>query len=205
MENLRTQPLDWSAASLPRAGEAESGDAYLVLEILGGVLVAVADGAGHGPAAAAAAAIALASVERHAGEPLPTLLHRCHESLRNFRGVALSICEFHPSEDLMSWAGVGNVAGVLHHASPARSPRRETLIPQHGLLGDKMPVASVGSVRVEGGDTLALATDGIRIEFSETLSSVEAPRKMADRILASFKTGSDDALVVVARYAEATR
>lgn len=61
-----------------------------------------------------------------------------------------------------------------------------------------MPVPSV--LRVEPGDTLVLATDGIRQDFSSALSAVEPPGKLAERVLAEYAKGHDDALVVVARF-----
>ena len=52
------------------------------------------------------------------------------------------------------------------------------------------------------GDTLVFVTDGIRSGFADKLSALEPPQKSADRILAEYCRGSDDALVVVTRYLE---
>ena len=50
------------------------------------------------------------------------------------------------------------------------------------------------------GDTLIFVTDGIRSGFAKGLSTSDPPQLMADRILAEHSKGSDDALVLVARY-----
>ena len=52
------------------------------------------------------------------------------------------------------------------------------------------------------GDTLILATDGIGTGFMDQAPDA-GPQQTADRILASFGKGTDDALVVVARYEQA--
>jgi hypothetical protein len=50
------------------------------------------------------------------------------------------------------------------------------------------------------GDTLIFVTDGIRSGFARGLSTGDPPQLMANRILAEYGKGSDDALVLVARY-----
>jgi hypothetical protein len=51
------------------------------------------------------------------------------------------------------------------------------------------------------GDTLIFATDGIREGFTEGLALSDPPQQLADRILARYTKGTDDALVLVARHA----
>ena len=202
MAGVSTQLLDWGAASQPISGEERSGDGLLVHAASWGVLVAVADGLGHGPDAEAAARAALSVIERYAEEPLHALLVRCHQSLRGTRGATLALCAVHAVGRTISWVGVGNVAGVLLRADPHASPRMETLVPRSGLLGDHLPLVTVSSIGMARGDTLVLATDGVRSAFTEGLSREETPARLAARLLASYRRGTDDALVLVARYAE---
>jgi hypothetical protein len=56
------------------------------------------------------------------------------------------------------------------------------------------------SIPVAPGDLLLLATDGIRSGFAEGLRLDQSPQQLADHILARDVKGTDDALVVVARY-----
>jgi hypothetical protein len=56
-------------------------------------------------------------------------------------------------------------------------------------------------VRVAREDTLFFATDGIRKDFAETLTALENPQRAANRILNNYRSGSDDALVLVVRLA----
>ena len=211
MEHLTDSIVDWGVAARPFPGEECSGDGHLVLPVPGGVVLAVADGLGHGPAAAAAARTALETLTAYAAAPAPSLLTRCHWSLRHTRGVALSLSITRADEGMMTWAGVGNVAGVLLRANPYAAPRVEALVSRRGLLGDRIPSRGgalgdslppfpVWRVPIGRRDTLVLATDGIRGGFVEVLNSADAPRDLADRILSSYRDGADDALVLVARY-----
>jgi hypothetical protein len=56
------------------------------------------------------------------------------------------------------------------------------------------------TIPVETGDLLIFATDGIRSAFTRALPLTGSPLEMADYILAEHRRGTDDALVLVARY-----
>ena len=191
--------LDWAWAG--SALEAESGDLHVVAEFPEGVLVGVIDGLGHGIEAAASASAAASILASSAGEPLETLVVRCHEALRGARGAVMSLARFEgPS---MTWAGVGNVEGLLVRGDGVRP--RETIPLRGGIVGYHLPSLRADTVPVAPGDTLILATDGIHGGFGEALPRRATPRELADRILAAHARGSDDALVLVARYLGAER
>src|SRR5213594_1146981 len=113
-ETFRRVPgIEWGVVSVPLAGETESGDRHVVKEFPEGVLVAAVDGLGHGSEAAAAAKIATATLERHAQEPVVSLVRLCHLELKRSRGVVMSLASFNTRENRMEWLGVGNIEGVL--------------------------------------------------------------------------------------------
>jgi serine phosphatase RsbU (regulator of sigma subunit) len=200
VESVSARLLDWGVASLPIPGQAGSGDGHLVHVGSWGALVAVVDGVGHGSEAATATRIALEVLDHHAQEPLASLLGRCHERLKRTRGVALSMSAFRPAEGAMTWLGVGNVTGVLVRATPRAAPRVESLVSRAGLVGDQLPQVSASATPVAPGDTLIFATDGIRSDFADSQALSQAPREIAERVLARHGKGTDDALVLVARY-----
>ena len=192
--------LHWGVATLALAGQRESGDLHLVRAIAGGACVAVVDGLGHGEEAAAAAKTAVATVERFAHEPPLSVLQRCHEALIGTRGVVMSLATFDASRGTMTWLGVGNVEGVLQHADWSERSARVSLVTRGGILGGELPAVQAAIVPVTPGDTLVFATDGVRQEFVADISLREPPQRLADQILARFGKGTDDALVLVARY-----
>jgi serine/threonine protein phosphatase PrpC len=168
----------------------------------GGVLVAVMDGLGHGEQAAAAARIAVSALEDHASDSVIALLRLCHEKLLATRGLVMSIASFNGLDDTMTWLGVGNVEGVLVRANATASPARESLVSRGGVAGYQLPPLRAYVLPVMPGDLLLFATDGIQSGFAESMTPTanDTPQHIADRILAEHCKGTDDALVLVARY-----
>ena len=187
----------WGVASSVHHGEVSSGDDFVVRQMPHGALVAVVDGLGHGEEAAAAAKVGLASLANGEENPL-TLMTRCHERLRGTRGAALSLASFDLRDDSMSWIGVGNVEAKLWRADPRGGPPTESLLLRSGIVGLYLPALNRAVVRVRPGDTLILSTDGIREGFHIDLA--QTPQKIADAILERHTKGTDDALVLAARY-----
>jgi len=200
MEAVRTGLIEWAAAEGTRAGQTESGDRYLVAPTPDGALVAVVDGLGHGAEAADAAKVAVRSLERNAQQRVIPLVRDCHQSLVGTRGAVISVASFTAHDQTMTWLGVGNVEGLLLRAL-ATSPRRESLLLRGGVVGVHLPTLTAEIVPVTPGDTLILATDGVRSDFSsERLSQQDPPPMLADYILARWGKQDDDALVLVVRY-----
>ena len=198
----RAPLIEWGVATLALPGEAQSGDLHLVKPVGTGVLVAVVDGLGHGAEAATAAQAAVAALERHATESPIALIERCHRALKGTRGVVMSVALFARPERSMTWLGVGNVEGLLLYGdSAARSGSpRTSLVTRGGIVGSELPRPHPVVLPIAAGDTLIFTTDGIREGFAEALSSEATPQQLADHILARHGKGTDDALVLVARY-----
>jgi serine phosphatase RsbU (regulator of sigma subunit) len=189
-------------ASSALAGERESGDLHLVRPVESGVLVAVVDGLGHGEEAAAAARLAVGTLDRFAEEPLQEVVRHCHEALIGTRGVVMSLAMFDPAGDTMAWLGIGNVEGLVIHVDWPERSGRTSLVTRGGIVGSRgnPSVIRPWVIPVQPGDVLVFATDGVRSGFSAVVSSKETPQKSADMILARYGKGTDDALVLVARY-----
>jgi phosphoserine phosphatase RsbX len=200
METLNKLIIEWGDASLTLAGEVESGDKHVVKVFPHGALLAVMDGLGHGGEAAAAANIAVRVLQASDNESLISLLKRCHESLRHTRGAVISLAVFNAVDGTMTWVGVGNVEGVLLRADPAADPGSESLLLRNGVVGSRLPLLHSAIVPVMRGDTLIFVTDGIRREFTQRLTLGDGPQRLADKILRQYAKGTDDALVLVARY-----
>ena len=184
----------------PSSGEEENGDCYLVKFHGDHVLICVADGLGHGKEASHAGRVAMNCIELHAGDSLISLFRCCHEELKNTRGVVMSLASFHTLDNTMAWMGVGNVAGVLIRAGASPVPQRETILLRGGVVGLQLPQLYAMEMAVSAGDTLVFATDGISRSFADNLSIQDSPQRIAEEIGSQYAMGTDDALVVVARY-----
>ena len=188
-------------ATLPLPGQQESGDLSFVKSVDSRTLVAVVDALGHGEDAAAAAHTAVATLDRYARESLPELVKRCHSALAGTRGVVLGIASFDPAAATMTWLGVGNISGILMRADGGTRPTRVSLVPAAGFIGSE-PIAAVSRVvALLPGDTIFLTSDGIRDGFADALTLPGTPQGLADHIMSRYAKGTDDALVLVARYA----
>ena len=195
-------PIEWGVAQIPFQGETVSGDRHLVTEHPDGLLIAVIDGLGHGPEAAAAAAVAVSALVEHHHEPVISLLKRCHEALRLTRGVAMTLAAVNATYSTITWLGVGNVESLLLRADKDAAPAQDDVMLFPGVVGHQMPSLRAIVTPVAAGDLLVLYTDGIRRDFlNEPPIPGHSPQRIADRICAKYNKGTDDALVLVARYA----
>jgi phosphoserine phosphatase RsbX len=200
METIAAPLIDCGVAALTLAGQTACGDRHLVKPFPNGALVAVVDGLGHGPEAAAVAALAVRTLESHAGESVISLVRRCHDRLRGTRGAVISLVSYSARDSTIMWLGVGNVEGVLLRRRDSTSQGRESLLLRGGVLGTELPALGAAVTPVSRGDILILATDGIRTEFAREVILTDPTQKIADRILASHRKPTDDALVLVSRY-----
>lgn len=199
METVSAPMVEYGVAKFVLPGQGESGDQHLVRCNGEGILIAVIDGIGHGEEAANAAKAAASILMRDAGEPVISLVERCHERLRTMRGVVLSVASIDGAHGLMTWLGVGNVHGVLMRANPGKENVQETLLLRGGVVGSQLPVLQATVIPIRQGDTIYFATDGVRSDFTRSLTARENPQRAADRILEQYQSGSDDALILVAR------
>ena len=189
--------VDCASAGRALAGQTRSGDRGVVLPFPGGALVAVIDGLGHGDEADAAAEAAHRVLAGAPSEDVSELVRRCHEALRRTRGVVMSLASFH--RDKMTWLGVGNVEGVL-----VRGSSSEVIATRGGTIAYTLPPLNPRSLAVAPGDTLVLASDGIKHGFKAAVSADRSPQEIAELVIAEWAKPTDDAQIVVARYVGAT-
>jgi hypothetical protein len=190
--------LDWAWAGT--ALEEPSGDLHLVASFPGGVLVALIDGLGHGAEAAEAAEAAAAVLAADAGQGVDELMRRCHAALRKTRGVAMTLASLDARTATLSWSGVGNVDAVLRHAGASHARAERAIAQRAGVVGYQLPPLHVDTLALVPGDTLLMATDGIRAGYSSEVRLDGSPQEIARSILERFAKGNDDARVLVARY-----
>lgn len=193
-------PIEWGVAAVPHAGESAIGDLHLVKRYEGGTLVVAMDALGHGPLAAAAALKAAQVFADGAGDPIGELSRRVHRALSGGRGVVVSLATFDAKAGVMTWAGVGNVEGVLVRGSARRPNTRSGLVTLGGILGGEFPEIRPQQLPIDPGDVVVFATDGVQREFVNAIDPAVEPAQLASDLLARYQKGTDDALVLVVRY-----
>jgi phosphoserine phosphatase RsbX len=192
--------LERGVAGLPHAGEARSGDLALFAPSQRGGLVALIDGLGHGGPAADAAETAAEVLRIHVEEPPQLLFERCHAALRRTRGAVMTLAWFDLQERTMAWTGVGNVEARFVRAGDRGDARHASPVVLGGVVGYNLPQVRMGTIPLEPGDAVALATDGVAANFSESLASGIGAQELAERVLERHGKGNDDALAAVVRY-----
>jgi anti-sigma regulatory factor (Ser/Thr protein kinase) len=194
--------LSWGSAGAALSGESTSGDRGVFVPFPGGALVAVIDGLGHGEEAEKASLRAEQVLLAAPYAPVDELMKQCHEELKGTRGAVISLASFDGEHDTMSWLGVGNVEGVLVRSEDGAGD--EAVAMRGGTVGFLLPPLTPRTLKVQRGDTLVLATDGIRHGFKAEVIRSRQPQEIADAILQLWSKTTDDAFVMVARYTGAS-
>jgi serine phosphatase RsbU (regulator of sigma subunit) len=201
-DRLNDELVDWGVATYTVPGQTLSGDRHVVCPYPNGVLIAAVDGVGHGQEAAAAAeqAATILTERIQESDSVIALFKECHAQLSETRGVVMSLAMINAQDGAMTWMGVGNVECMVVRASSSAGPRIEPLLLRGGVVGSQLPSLYASIVPIQPGDTLILATDGVRNDFAHGLNVLDEPQQIAERVLTQHRKGSDDALVLVARY-----
>jgi phosphoserine phosphatase RsbX len=192
--------LERGVAGQAHAGQKRSGDLAVFAASERGGLVAVIDGLGHGDPAADAAEAAARIMHEHVELPPQELLERCHEELRRTRGAVMTLAWFDLEERTMAWTGVGNVEARFVRAGDRGDARHASPVVLGGVVGYNLPHVRMGTIPLEPGDAVALATDGVAADYSVSLESGIVAQELAERVLERHGKGNDDALAVVVRY-----
>jgi len=192
--------LERGVAGQAHEGEGRSGDLAVFAPSERGGLVAVIDGLGHGDAAADASELAAAIIKSHTHYPPQQLLERCHEELRRTRGAVMTLAWFDLEARTMEWTGVGNVEARFVRAGAGAGARHDSPVVLGGVVGYNLPQVRMGTVALEPGDAVAMATDGVAADYSVSLEPGVPAQQLAERVLEKHGKGTDDALAVVVRY-----
>jgi len=200
MPDALQHSVDVGVATLTLPGESESGDLHVISHFAGGFVVAAIDGLGHGPDAAIAAISAAAVVQSQPELGVVELLEACNRKLRRTRGAVMTLASFDVSRSEVTWLGVGNIETVLVRADPGEGRATESVMLLGGIVGHNLPSLRASTVDIRKGDTLVFASDGIRTSFIPGLDASGDVQAVANGILERHGKGTDDALVVVARY-----
>lgn len=107
-------PRALGIVTVPKSGETVCGDAAAMIQGEDGRIgLLVADGLGHGELAAAAAQEALRQFRaRRLSDPVETL-EAVHAGLRHTRGAAVAVAMIDPVRRVVTYGGIGNIAGLL--------------------------------------------------------------------------------------------
>ena len=126
--------LQVAGMTVPYPGERICGDGWFIHQTAERTLALLADGLGHGYGAAEASREAVAIFRQRVHLNPSEILSYVHDALRKTRGAVAAIAEIRPKENLLVYAGVGNISAVLLSGGGSRS-----LVSHNGTLGMTAP------------------------------------------------------------------
>ena len=136
-------------------GFAAGGDATVVREIGGRLVLCVIDVLGHGTAAHAIATDAEALLARSADDEITRLIEMLDNGLKGSLGAAAAVATLNPDDGSGRYVGVGNTVARIF----GRNERRLTSV--DGIVGQPHASPRVEEFSLGDKDVLVLHTDGI--------------------------------------------
>lgn len=188
-------PPTVAAVRIPYPGEQVCGDDWRWRSDEGAITLMVADGLGHGILASEAAAAAAQTFEQRPIAAPDQILQAAHGALRPTRGAAVAVARLEPHR--VSFAGVGNIAGVVASAQGSRK-----MISHNGTLGHVAKRFQAFDYPVTGPYVVVMHSDGLATSWSlESYPGLifSDPALIAAVLYRDFNRGRDDVTVVVAR------
>ena len=183
--------------SIPIAGESVCGDAWSSDHKTNRSIYIVADGLGHGPLAAEAAEEALRVFRSMPDYAPERILREIHGALAKTRGAAVSIAEILGKEQVVNYAGAGNIVGAIHSGGRTRN-----MVSMNGTVGHSVAKLQQFSYPWERNSILIMHSDGLTTRWNvEQYSGLASrhPALMAGVLFRDHRRGRDDATVLVTR------
>lgn len=188
---------DMSVITIPITGETLCGDAWSAVRSPGRSLYIVADGLGHGPAAAEAAEEAVRVFHLVSQFEPDRILSEIHSALAKTRGAAVAVAEILHQQQVLRYAGAGNIVGVICSGGKTRS-----LVSMNGTVGHVVGKIQQFSYPWQPESALIMHSDGIatrwNIEQYPGLAS-RHPALLAGVLFRDFCRKRDDATMLVSR------
>jgi anti-sigma regulatory factor (Ser/Thr protein kinase) len=189
--------LDCAYYVRPCRGEFVSGDAVVLDQRVGLVLLGIIDALGHGSEANKVALRAKSVVRNSWTSDVVATISAVHESLKGTIGAAAGIAVPETETGLMSYAAAGNTVCRIIGSRSSRC------LVTPGTLGARIRSPQLCQFRLGDGDLVLLYTDGVtdRFELEDyPQMQVSSASNVAKTIVERFGRRHDDASCVVMRY-----
>lgn len=183
--------------SVPKPGEEVCGDSWAIANGGENGTLCVIDGLGHGVDAADASVEGVRLFHRFSGHQVGTLIDYIHGGLRSTRGAAVSIARYDRAQGKVTFAGIGNVAGVLAHRGTLRR-----MVSMPGTAGYQVRKIQTFDYPF-GGGLVILFSDGLSSTWTlEKYPNIERfhPTLIAALLYRDFGRKRDDATVLVGKW-----
>ena len=188
------------AATRPKPGVEQNGDAYVINREPETMLVGVIDGLGHGHLAHRASQTAHQYVTAHASQPLPRLFRGVEQACQKTRGVVMALMRLDFEAGTATIGSVGNIA-----VKALNAPEPVNVVSSRGVLGAHAPAPTIREWEWNQNCVLVMHSDGVSASWSQETPTTPlggtTARDAARELLQSFAEQHDDATVLVVKEA----
>ncbi len=187
----------WAVLWRALPGEDFCGDGFAVRTGANEFFAMVADGLGHGAFAAQASGQAVRIFEKSNTADPDALLEDLHLGLRATRGAAISVAKIEQSRGLVTFSGIGNVAGALIVDGVVKR-----MVSRNGTVGAVARQIMGFQYPFKGDALVILHSDGLASNWSLDKYPGLAqrdPALIAAVLYRDFGRRRDDALILVVR------
>ena len=194
-----TNSLDIGVVCRAKHNEIACGDGWETASFEGRQLLLVVDGLGHGVGAATAAQAAIRIFRSNIHQSPAIIVELAHAALRPTRGAVLAVAEIDSSQQMLRYAGVGNISGAIISNGSVRH-----LMSHNGTVGHDVRKIQELSYAFPLNALLVLHSDGLTSHWnldSYLGLKLKAPSLIAGVLYRDYQRGNDDVTVVVARTA----
>ncbi len=186
------------AICLPMHGEKACGDGWALHHGSEGLHLLVSDGLGHGIIAAQATIAAIAHFNETPERTPREMMHSVHQALRSTRGTALAAVAIKPEEAMLTFAGVGNIAGTILDGTKPRG-----LASYNGIVGHQVHKIQEIQYPWPEDAVLVMHSDGLSNRWK--LEDYPGLRQRHCSLIAAilyrdYQRGRDDVTVLVVRH-----
>lgn len=181
----------------PADGHTACGDATVVHDVEGGVLLAIVDASGHGTRAQSIAQRVLEVIARDGGPDLERLMTRIHKDLQGTVGAGVGLAFVDTATATFRYVGVGNTRAATVGGKAWYGLSRD------GVLGDRMPSLLAQSSPLVPDDILVMWTDGIPEYACSRLEAATSCRDASDiakKLITDLARPYDDAGCLVFKW-----
>ena len=147
---------DYGAVCLPIESETLCGDGWAMCATRRHVRMMVSDGLGHGPAAAEVSDAAIALFNERDSLAPGAFIQLLNERVTSSRGAAVAMLEIDLDRNLLTFAGIGNIAGYIFTGVRSRG-----MVSLNGIVGHQLRKVSEFSYECLPGDLVMLHSDGL--------------------------------------------
>ncbi|MEI6289399.1 MAG: ATP-binding SpoIIE family protein phosphatase, partial [Chloroflexota bacterium] len=196
-----TQPIpslhktDVGVVCMPINSQVECGDNWAIRPSAGRKIIMLIDGLGHGHFAAEAAQAGYDIFDKYYNLSPVQIVEHMHSALRHTRGAVVAVAEILMSQNLVHFAGVGNISSRIISSTGSHN-----LISHNGTIGLEARKIVEFTYPWPAGGLLIMNSDGVNGHWNFDKYPglrLRHPALIAGVLFRDYRRETDDATIIV--------